>query len=265
METFIRLTARAQNTQLATNIYHDSTKTTTAFDQSMQTTFNVGGVDKHAAQKNNGAPSYQSRKTWSCPPKPLKIINKRVPYSQSRKTLRQTWNNRTNKRVPYSQSRKTLRQTWNNLKQTGVIPAKQKDFTSNLEQPQTNGCNTHKAGRFDTKPGNKKHLISPTKTLPGGVGTIEEKSEPANRPILQTPGQKPGILKETKLKSSPAQKTPKNYKRAHVSTGIESVDRHQRGHTPQMPQISPTLLSQSLLSCCSTLPSNPSLHCTTRS
>ena len=100
METFIRLTARAQNTQLATNIYHDSTKTTTAFDQSMQTTFNVGGVDKHAAQKNNGAPSYQSRKTWSCPPKPLKIINKRVPYSQSRKTLRQTWNNRTNKRVP---------------------------------------------------------------------------------------------------------------------------------------------------------------------
>ena len=42
---------------------------------------------------------------------------------------------------------------------------------------------------------------------------------------------------------------------AHVSASFESADRHQRGHTPQMPQISPSLLPQSLLSCCSTLPS----------
>ena len=127
--------------------------------------------------------------------------------------------------------------------------------TSSGHSLAANSIKGYNAQVVGTSSKNKKHPISPTRTLPGGVGTIEEKSKPANRPILQTPGERPGILKATKLKSSPAQKTQKIYKCAHVSTGIESVDRHQRGHTPQMPQISPTLLSQSLLSCCSTLPS----------
>ena len=42
---------------MATKIYYNSTKTTTVFDQDMQTTFNVGDVEEHAAQKNNGEPS----------------------------------------------------------------------------------------------------------------------------------------------------------------------------------------------------------------
>ena len=63
IETFRRLTARAQNTQLATNVYHNSMKTITAFNQGRQTKFNVGGVEKHAARKNNGKPLHQVRPT----------------------------------------------------------------------------------------------------------------------------------------------------------------------------------------------------------
>ena len=122
IETFRRLTARAQNTQLATNVYHNSTKTITAFNQGRQTKFNVGGVEKHAARKNNGEPLHQVRptilakqedstSTWSNSQN-RKILHPKdsapnlVQYSQNRKIPHQTGN-----LVQYSQNRKIPRQT----------------------------------------------------------------------------------------------------------------------------------------------------------
>ena len=85
IETFRRLTARAQNTQLATNVYHNSMKTITAFNQGRQTKFNVGGVEKHTARKNNGEPLHQVRPT---------ILAKQEDSTS-------TWSNSQNRKIPH--------------------------------------------------------------------------------------------------------------------------------------------------------------------